>query len=89
MNFDLLGFPCSSTVACGGHECCFCMRPLEPTAVAWETEEEEDAGMGFPRPLPLPRPSHSVREENASNIQETETSRTGQTFIASFITISF
>lgn len=50
--------PCSSAVACGGQECCFCTRPLEPGAVTGATEEE-DAGTCFPLPLPLPFSSHS------------------------------
>ena len=50
---------------CGGHECCFCTRPVEPEPVAWETDELDGCNEpgGFPRPRPLPSP-HSVRERD-------------------------
>lgn len=51
--------PWSSTVACWGQEFCFCTRPLEPCAGAWEAVE--DTGMCFPLPLPLPFSSHSEK----------------------------
>lgn len=47
--------PWSSTLACGGHECCFCMFPLELGAAVWGTAE--DAGTVVPLPRVLS--SHS------------------------------
>lgn len=51
--------PWSSTVACWGQEFCFCTRPPELCAGAWEAVE--DTGMCFPLPLPLPFSSHSEK----------------------------
>lgn len=58
-----LGFPppCSSPAACGGHDCCFKTRPLEPRAVACETKV--DARMCFPLPRPLPLSSQSNEDK--------------------------
>lgn len=62
----LLGLPppCSSLGSCWGQKWCFCPRPPEEPAGAWEAEE--DPGMCLPLPLPLPLSSHSDGRESDS-----------------------
>lgn len=58
-----LGFPppCSSPAPCGGHDCCFKTRPLEPSAVVCDTKV--DARRCFPLPRPRPLSSQSDQDK--------------------------